>query len=93
LLITVVVGKVIPIAENDLDVPVVQVNALAVPLSRNRNIAFCPSVGVPASALMVSAPACAVAAHSSKLSLFQAKGDVMLAEELTLGVIVLLVSV
>ena len=54
---------------------------------------FCPSVGVPESALIVNAPAWAVAAYKSKLSEFQASGDDILAVELTRWVIVLLVSV
>jgi len=40
LLATVVVGKVIPTARNDFELPVVQVKALAVPLSSNRKIIF-----------------------------------------------------
>jgi hypothetical protein len=40
LLATVVVGKVIPTARNEFEVPVVQVKALAVPLSLNRKIIF-----------------------------------------------------
>ena len=57
---TVVVGSVMPIGENDLDVPVVHVKARAVPLSLRRKMVFCPSVGVPASALIVRALAKAV---------------------------------
>lgn len=89
----VVVGKVMPTARKAFEEPVVHVRARAVPLSKKRKMILRLSVGVPESALIVRAFACAVAAYMSKLSLFHASGLAMVAVELTLGVMVLLVSV
>ena len=86
-------GSATPPAANEFDVAVVNVSALAVPLSLSLTISFCPLTGVPLIALKVSATSRAVNSYMSVVSPAIVAGLVVVVPEDARGVMALLVSV